>query len=268
MKDNDYSKFIKKVLTETSKIANKNFQKNCKSITKKEDNNQVLTKTDLKIGQYIIKEISKYYPNFNIIDEEAGVIDKNSDFTWVIDPIDGTSNFASGVPTYGTIIGLLNKNTPIAGGISLPFFNEILTAQKNHGTFCNGKKIYVTKETKLLSSLVAFTTDSHRENPKFTFDEHQILAKITLETRNMRNSGSTFDCVTVAKGKYGAYLNQTSKIWDNIGQHIIIEEAGGLYTDFFGKPMDYSNPLSKANKNFTYCCGAPQIHSQLQKIIR
>lgn len=63
------------------------------------------------------------------------MIDKDSQYTWVIDPIDGTSNFANGVPTYGVMLGLLDKSNPIAGGIALPFFKEICTAQKDQGTF-------------------------------------------------------------------------------------------------------------------------------------
>jgi myo-inositol-1(or 4)-monophosphatase len=72
----------------------------------------------------------------------------------------------------------------------------------------------------------------------------------------------------VAAGKYGAYLNRTSKIWDNIAPQIIIEEAGGIFTDFFGQKIDYSDPLEKADQNFTMCTAAPALHQELQKIIR
>jgi myo-inositol-1(or 4)-monophosphatase len=89
-----------------------------------------------------------------------------------------------------------------------------------------------------------------------------------LGIRNLRAAGSTFDTIMVAKGKYGGYINQTSKIWDNVGQQIIIEEAGGIYTDFFGNPMDYPKPLQKAEQNFTWCIGAPELHKQLQAIIK
>lgn len=71
----------------------------------------------------------------------------------------------------------------------------------------------------------------------------------------------------VAKGKYGAYLTRTGKIWDSVAPQIIIEEAGGMYTNFLGEPMDYSNPLTKVSQNFDFCTGAPTTHQQLQKII-
>lgn len=93
------------------------------------------------------------------------------------------------------------------------------------------------------------------------------MAEIVLGIRNLRAAGCVFDGVMVAKGKYGGYMNQSSRIWDNVGLQIIIEEAGGVYTDFWGKPIDYSNPISKAGNNFTWCMAAPVLHKQLQEII-
>ncbi|MBN1969274.1 MAG: inositol monophosphatase [Candidatus Delongbacteria bacterium] len=261
-----YSNFIESILEKSSEIATNYFGK-VKGTVKKDDSNQVLTKADLEIGKYIINRIKEKYPRHNIIDEESGITDNNSSYTWVIDPIDGTSNFANGVPNYGIIVGLLKGDKPLAGGVSLPFFEEIIIAQTNKGTYCNNTKLHVGKEKKLINTLVAYAIDGHQEKPSITEEECNTLSKIILRIRNLRASGSVVDGIMVARGKYGGYLNRTSKIWDNVGQQIIIEEAGGKYTDFFGKTMDYSKPLSKANDNFTWCMASPQIHKQLQKII-
>jgi myo-inositol-1(or 4)-monophosphatase len=262
----DFAGFILAQLKETTVIANNRFGK-VSNTTKADDNNQVLTETDLEIGNLLINRIKATYPDHNIIDEEAGVIDNKSEFTWVTDPIDGTSNFANGVPTYGIMIGLLERGSPIAGGISLPSFLEIVTAQKGQGAFINKNKISVSKETNLLKSLIAYGIDGHQENPDMTADEMKLIGKIVLGIRNLRSSNSAFDAVMVAKGKYGGYLNKTSKIWDNVAQQIIIEEAGGIYTDFYGHRIDYSNPLTKAKDNFTWCGASPILHKQLQEII-
>lgn len=261
-----YLNFIEDVLKSASEIAKENYGK-VKGITKAEDNNQVLTETDLKIGSFIIQQINKFFPNHNIVDEEAGITDKKSNYTWVIDPIDGTSNFAIGLPFYGIIIGLLEKDKPIAGGVSLPFFKEIILAEKEKGTFCNGEKLRISNEGNLSSTLVGYSIDSHQENSSITYEECKGLADIILGIRNLRATGSVFDAIALVKGKYGGYLNRTSKIWDNVGQQIIIEEAGGIYTDFFGNPIDYSNPLKKATDNFTFCAASPILHTKLQKII-
>lgn len=262
-----YQKFIEESLKKASQITANNFGK-VTGVTKGTDNNQVLTETDIQVGKALINLIQTEFPEHNIIDEEAGVIDKDSEFTWVIDPIDGTSNFAQGVPNYGIMMGLLKDSIPIAGGIALPYFHEICIAEKEQGAFCNGEKLLVTKETNLLSALVAYQMDGHQENPDLTRRECQIVAEIVLNVRNLRNSGSCFDAVMLAKGKYGGYLIQTCKIWDVVSSNIIIEEAGGVYTDFFGKPMDYNNALKRTKENFTCCGSTPELHKPLQNIIR
>lgn len=262
----EYRDFLTTSLLEVSKLANESFGKVSGS-TKGEDNNQVLTTTDKDIGQYLISQIQHSFPGHNSIDEEAGIIDNHSDFTWVIDPIDGTSNFANGIPTYGIYLGLLQEDVPIAGGMALPYFEKIYTAEKGKGTWSNNEKVTVTDETYLLASLVAYQIDGHQENPQLTEAEAQLMGKVILGIRNLRTTNSAFDGAMVIEGKYGAILNKTSKIWDNVALQILIEEAGGLYTDFAGNPMDYSNPLSKITQNFTFCAGAPALHTQLQKII-
>lgn len=263
---NDIRTFITTVLEDAAVIANNSFGK-VSGTVKPDDNNQVLTETDIEIGNLIVARVKEQYPEWNIIDEEAGVIDNGSNYTWVIDPIDGTSNFANGVHTYGIMIGLLKGDTPVAGGIALPYFHEIYVAEKGKGAFCNGESIRVSEETNLLDSLVAYGIDGHQENPELTTSETSTLAQIILAIRNLRGSNSAYDSALVAKGRYGACLNRTSKIWDNVAPQIIIEEAGGLYTDFFGKKMDYANPTTKVNENFTWCAGAPGLHAELQAII-
>lgn len=259
--------FITAVLNEASVIASASFGEVSGSV-KPEDNNQVLTATDIEIGNLIVTRAKSQFPDWNIIDEEAGVIDRGSEFTWVIDPLDGTSNFANGVHTYGIMVGLLYKDIPVAGGIALPYFNETYIAEKGKGAFCNGRPIKVTQETTLLNALVAYGIDGHQENPSLTIQEANVLTQIILAIRNLRSSNSVYDAAMVAMGKYGGWLNRTSKIWDNVAQQIVIEEAGGVYTDFFGGPIDYSNPTERAGDNFTVCAAAPQLHEQLQNVIR
>lgn len=262
----DYREFITDALKESSKIALDYFGKVI-GTAKPDDNNQVLTEADLTIGKAISALIKNSYPKYNIIDEEAGIIDNDSEFTWVIDPIDGTSNFAQGVPTYGIIIGLLQKDTPIAGGVALPVFSEICVAEKDHGAFCNGERLTVSTETRLLSSLLAYGIDGHQEAPSMTREEGKLLGELVLGIRNLRASGSVLDGIMVAKGKYGGYLAQTSKIWDNVGLHIIIEEAGGIYTDFWGEPIGYQDPLKRTKENYSFCMGSPILHKEIQKIV-
>lgn len=261
-----YSEFISGILAEASAIARSNFGK-VSGVGKGDDNNQVLTSADLEIGTFLVDQVSLKYPDHNIIDEEKGGIAKGSEFTWVIDPIDGTSNFAAGVPTYGIMIGLLQNDMPVAGGIALPEFFKTYYAEVGCGAFCNDDRIHVTTESTLLYCLVAYGIDGHQENPKLTSDECLLLQNIILGIRNLRTSGSAFDPIMVAEGRYGACLSKTAKIWDVVAPHIIIQEAGGVCTDFYGEKIDYHDPLARATENFTVLAGSPVLHQQLLAII-
>lgn len=263
----EYPSFIKTQLAECSEIA-LSFWGSVTGTTKTGDNNQVLTEADLAIGQHVVEAVTKTFPDHNIIDEEAGVIDRGSEFTWVIDPIDGTSNFANHLPMFAIMIGLLEGDQPIAGGIAMPVMNQITWAAKGQGAFTNERSIHVSQNERLLDMLVAYQIDGHQENPELTYQESRIMAEVILGIRNLRSNGSTVDYVSVAEGKMGGVLNQTSKIWDNVAPHVIMTEAGALYTDFWGQPQDYSQPLTKAEQNFTVCTASPALHHQLQQLIR
>lgn len=263
----DFLQFIKNNLDKASGIAMNNFGK-VSSTVKGGDTNAVLTKTDLEIGELIIKNIRDNFPEHNIINEETGVVDKKSSFTWVIDPIDGTSNFAAGLPFFGVMLALMKDEQPLFSGISLPYFKEVYLAEKTKGAFCNGEKVEVTKEDNLLKVLVGYGIDSHRENPELTKKEATIFGELVLNIRNVRTTNSCFDELMLARGKYGGWLNQTLCIWDLVPVQLIIEEAGGKVTDFFGNKIDYKNHLQRTKENFTICAAPEVLHNKLQKIIR
>ncbi len=261
-----YQKFITVTLSAAAQIATTNFGNLSHSI-KESDRNQVLTETDLEVGHFLTEAIRSTHPDHNIIDEELGCVDVGSRYTWVVDPIDGTSNFAAGLPHYGIMLGLLDQDIPVAGGIALPAFNELYTAIKGSGAWCNGERIHVSNETTLANSLIAYGIDGHPEEPLRTKREAKLLGVIILSIRNLRSSNSVFDQAMVAKGGYGACANQTSKIWDNVAQQVIIEEAGGRYTDVAGNPLDYHDALNRSHENFTWLAGAPELHRQLLALI-
>jgi len=262
-----YTDFISSILQEASAIAKRNFGHASQITTKDGDANQVLTATDLEVGKLLVSAVRQAYPDHNIIDEEAGIIDNGSSSTWVIDPIDGTSNFANGLPHYGIMIGLIHDGHVIAGGVSLPQFDEIYLASKGEGAFCNDARIETTKSERLIDNLVAYNIDGNHAHPEVTYRELEAVGRILVNIRNVRNSGSVYDLGALATGKYGAWLTRTAKIWDLVAPHIIAEEAGALVTTYDGQPVDYSNPLAMADETFTWCIAPPALHSQLQDII-
>jgi myo-inositol-1(or 4)-monophosphatase len=263
----DYRTFLETQLTAAAATAAHYFG-TVSGTVKGDDNNQVLTEADVAIGTQLVAAVQAAYPDHNIIDEEAGGIDKGSRYTWVIDPIEATSNFAAGLPQYGIMIGLLEDGTPIAGGIIAPAYNKLYIAEKGKGATCNGQPIHITEEQSLLNVLVSYGIDGHQEAPERTYAEAAVLADVILGIRNLRNNGcEAVDTMYVAEGRYGGRVNATSKIWDNVAPHIITEEAGAVYTAADGTPIDYSDPLTKMEQNFTACVASPALHRQLQTII-
>jgi myo-inositol-1(or 4)-monophosphatase len=119
-----------------------------------------------------------------------------------------------------------------------------------------------------MNCLIAYVIDGHQENPQLTADECIVLSEVLLHIRNLRVSNSCFDIMMTAQGKYGAWINRTSRIWENVTPQIIVEEAGGRYTDFIGNTINYVDPMSKAEKNFTVCAASEILHLRLQEIIK
>jgi myo-inositol-1(or 4)-monophosphatase len=264
----DYRTFLVTQLNSAAEIANNYFGK-ISGTVKPEDTNQVLTEADIEIGELLVNAVRQTYPDHNIIDEEAGVVDNGSRYTWVIDPIDGTSNFAAGTPDYGIMIGLLEDATPIAGGIIAPVHDRLYIALKGEGATCNGEMIHVTDEIKLISTLVSFGIDGHQEDHDKTRKECEVMANVVLNVRNVRNSGSeAIDPMYVAEGRYGGRINMSSKIWDNVAPQIITEEAGAVWSDVDGNPIDYSSPLQKTDQNYTFCVAPPVLHAQLIRTLK
>lgn len=262
-----YLDFIETQLKQAGAIAMSHFG-NVNPITKPEDNNQVLTEADIAIGQYLIQAITKAFPDHSIIDEEAGAIDKNSDFIWVIDPVEATSNFAAGTDDWGIMLGLLKNEQPFAGGVIVPKLDRTYLAQKDLGATLNGKSIKVSSLQDLNKALISYSLDGYLDNPERTYRECQIMADIALACRNIRNTNcEATDGMYVADGRYGGRVNTTSKIWDNVAPQIIVEEAGGLWTAADGQPIDYSDPLNKIGQNYNYCAANPALHAKLIEII-
>lgn len=263
----EYASFLSDSLSGAADIALKHYQ-NVTGVAKTDDNNQVLTKADLEIGQYLIDRIQEKYQGHNIIDEEIGALNSGSPYTWLIDPIDGTSNFAVGVPTYGIMLGLLHGDTPIAGGLVLPSMErKIYIAEKGKGAYLDGKRLEVSKEPFLKQMLLAYGIDSHKELSDLTYMECTTVARLIEKIRNLRSSNSAFDIAMVLEGRYAGCLSRSSKIWD-LAQHILIEEAGGKYVDFKGNQISYPDPLSKVNENFEFIGCAPQFLVEILSVVR
>ncbi len=175
-----------------------------------------VTNSDKKVEKIIIEELIKSKKKFSILSEEIGEIkNSNKENYWIIDPIDGTTNFLHGIPHFAISIALKTKEEIVSGLIFDPIKNEMFYAEKNNGAYFNNRRIKVSKKNNLNECL--FATGGKDEN---------------TSNLNTRKSGSAaLDMAYVAAGRYDGYFQKNLNIWDIAAGIIIIREAGGKIND-------------------------------------
>ena len=173
-----------------------------------------VTKTDKKVEEILVNELSKTKKNYSFITEETGkILNKNKDIFWIIDPIDGTTNFLHGIPHFAISIALQKDDEIVTGLIFDPIKNEIFYAEKNSGSFINNNRVRVSNKSKLDECL--FSTNSEG-------------IKSTHPKLNVRNTGcAALDLAYVGCGRFDGYFHNKINLWDVAAGKIIIEEAGG-----------------------------------------
>ena len=205
-----------------------------------------VTKTDKRVEKILIDELSKLKKNYSFITEETGkILNQNKDVFWIIDPIDGTTNFLHGIPHFAISIALQMQGEITTGLIFDPIKDEIFYAEKDCGSFFNNNRIRVSKKTNIDECLFSSNCEG---------------IKIGYPKLNMRNTGcAALDLAYVGCGRFDGYFHDKINIWDIAAGKIIIEEAGGKVNDInefkFNKidiraanPNIYDKMLKKLDK--------------------
>lgn len=233
---------------------------------KKESISSIVTDADYA-SERVVFEILKSLPDpCNIISEESGFLDKGSAYTWIVDPLDGTSNFAAGLPWFGVIIALFKDHKPIQGGMYLPLENQLLYAEYGKGAFINDTAISSTDRGALEEQLIAYSFD-YCDDPAKASWEMELLQQLSARVRNIRSTNSLVDFCFVANGKLGAAINQSTKIWDIAAASLLIEEAGGRVSDITGKNIDYKLSALSFDQNYTIIASGSGLHQEIIDII-
>jgi myo-inositol-1(or 4)-monophosphatase len=232
----------------------------------KESQSNIVTKTDLKSDSLIVKLIRERFPSHNIISEESGYTNKHSKYTWVIDPLDGTSNFASALPWFGILITLFENNTPIMGGAYLPIHDLLYFAEKSKGASKNGKPFTMGKNKELKNSLFSFSVD-FTDNEIFLDKSISIYKNLVKASRNIRSTNSLVDFLYVAEGKFGGCINLFTRIWDISALGLILSEAGGVMKDINGDDLQFSLNEKIIEKNFAVMAGSEEMIRELKNVI-
>lgn len=207
-------------------------------ISNKEGINNLVTEADHAAEKAIIEVIKSDFPGHFILSEEVGEIVMDSEYKWIIDPIDGTVNFANGIPICCVSIGLEHNGEMILGAVYNPFMNEFFFAQKGFGASLNDKKISVSNKTKVIKScLVTGFPYTYLDEPNGPL---QIFERFIRKGVPVRRLGSAaIDLCWVAAGRFDGFYEHKLQAWDSAAGFLIVEEAGGKVTDFKG---DYYSP--------------------------
>ncbi|MBI4655261.1 MAG: inositol monophosphatase [Elusimicrobia bacterium] len=242
----------------------------------------LLTKADLESQRQVIKIIKKHFPLDSFLAEEdrenIGEIPLNPPFTkgdgkgdltsiaterlWIIDPLDGTTNYAHGFPMASVSIGFMSDGKMIAGGIFDPFRKELFRAVKNKGAFLNSRKIKVSKTSRLSEALLVTGFPYDRGNKsKFYCSFYSRFMEMCHDIR--RTGAASIDMAYTACGRFDGYWEFGLKPWDVSAGKIILEEAGGKMTDFSGKAhenvRDYGKETLVTNN---------RIHAEMLAVLR
>jgi myo-inositol-1(or 4)-monophosphatase len=227
---------------------------------KKEGLQNLVTEYDRLSEKTVIEYILHHHPSSHFLAEESGNSGKDSSETlWVIDPLDGTVNFAHGIPFFSVSIAAAQKKQVVSGVIYNPITRELFVSERGKGSFCNGKKIGVSKVSKLQDSYLASGFPYHvNKNPQQCIERTAEVLRIGCPIRLL--GSAALDLAYTASGRFDGFFEVSLAPWDVAAGLLILEEAGGRVTHWDRKPFDLF-----ANGNFLATNGL--IHDSLSKIL-
>lgn len=256
---NNYTLSCLNIIKITGEKLKEGFYKNFE-IKSKSRLNDLITEYDLLAEKLIIDFIKINFPEHNILSEEEGIANLNneSEYTWIIDPIDGTVNFANKLPIFSISIALKYRNEIISGAVFNPISNELFYAEKGKGAFLNDNKIFVSKcininEAFLVTGFPYNVTD----NPLNCLETFVKIIKKGIPVRRL--GSAALDLCFVAAGRFDGFWEVSLKPWDMAAGKLILEEAGGKVSYYNGEEHQLDENTILASNNL--------IHNDLVRLV-
>jgi histidinol-phosphatase len=212
-------------------VIKKYYQQDIRATLK--DDQSPVTIADKEAEEIIKQTISARYPDHSFLGEESGQTDRDSEYIWIIDPIDGTKHYTRQIPLFATQLALMKDDEVILGVSNAPEMNELLYAEKGAGAFLNEQQVSVSSQDDLARAYMSYGGIGY-------FDKHdqmQQLLKIERDTQGHRGIGDFWSYHLVASGKIEMMIEAETKIWDVAAVACIVEEAGGTVTDIKGEAI-------------------------------
>ena len=206
---------------------------NIASVSNRSLSKAVTSNNDHEADEIVIELLREQCPEHNILTEETGLIDNGSRYTWIIDPLDGSSNFLNHNPFFSVSVCLAYDNAPITGVIFSPFLEELVVARKDQGCTINGRPVSVSATENFEKSYMVGCPGGEKNNVRFAEMEYALHRRI----KDFRKIGSAaIECYMVAAGRVDGFTTLNISSWDVAAGVLCAQEAGGRVTDFHGNP--------------------------------
>jgi myo-inositol-1(or 4)-monophosphatase len=228
------------------------------TISSKSTINDLVTEADHASEKAIFKVIQEQHPDHFILSEETGEIKQDSSYKWIIDPIDGTINFANGIPICCVSIGVEKDGVMVLGAVYNPFMNEMFVAEKGMGATLNDAPIHVSKQSELIKSCLV--TGFPYQYLDAANGPLQVFEKLIRKSVPVRRLGSAaLDLCWTAAGRFDGFYEHKLQAWDSAAGYLMVEEAGGKVTDLNGNTYNPYQPGIIATNG--------KIHQALQDVV-
>jgi myo-inositol-1(or 4)-monophosphatase len=227
-------------------------------VSNKEGVNNLVTEADHASEKAIISVITSHFPDHFILAEETGELKQDSAYKWIIDPIDGTVNFANGIPLNCVSIGIEKEGEIIMGAVYNPHINEFFFAEKGKGATLNDKPIHVSGQTEVIKScLVTGFPYTYINMPNGPLEIFERFIRKGVPVRRL--GSAAIDLCWVAAGRFDGFYEHKLEPWDSAAGYLIVEEAGGKVTDFTGEKFSvYQHRILATNG---------KIHDEMLRVI-
>ena len=257
-----YLNIAVKAARSAGRLIVRNFE-NADTVQVSEKNkDDLVTNIDRECQRTIAETILHFYPDDRITGEEnsANTANTDSEREWIVDPIDGTTNFVKGIPHVAVSIAVKFKGETVAGCVYDPILDELFTAEKGSGAQLNDRKIHVSNRQSLNGTIIAV---SYPHRKRQYLDEYRSMMNRAFDKcADLRRMGTaSLDLADVAAGRLDGYFEACLYPWDFAAGELIVREAGGFVTDFSGKNDAYY-------ENGSIVCGSPHVHRALLECIR
>jgi myo-inositol-1(or 4)-monophosphatase len=219
----------------------------------------LVTDVDLASERLIRETISTYYPRHEVLGEEGGLSESGSEYRWIVDPLDGTTNYAHGYPMFCVSIALECKGEIVLGVVCDPMRDELFTAERGSGAALNNRPIHVSKTAELMQGLLSTGFPYDIKTSKLTNLDH--WANFAMNAQALRRDGAAaLDLCYVACGRFDGFWELNLSPWDTAAGALIVTEAGGRVTNFSGNPFSNYKPEVVASNGL--------IHDRMLEVLK